>query len=146
YRVPDPLAPRVRVGQRVLVPFGGRRVEGYVVGFAVETPVQELKPLIGIKAEAPFFDGAGVALAEWISEQWLCLRVEALRCLAPPGATGPERVRARIVPGWRLAVDPGAAREAMTQLLARAPRQAAALSVLLQAAAAGDPGPIPAAE
>ena len=146
YRVPDPLAPRVRVGQRVLVPFGGRRVEGYVVGFAVETPVQELKPLIGIQAEAPFFDGAGVALAEWISEQWLCLRVEALRCLAPPGATGPERVRARIVPGWRLAVDPGAAREAMTQLLARAPRQAAALSVLLQAAAAGDPGPIPAAE
>ena len=98
------------------------------------------------RRKTPFFDGDGVALAQWISERWLCLRVEALRCLAPPGATGPERVRARIVPGWRLAVDPELPGKPWTQLLARAPRQAAALSVLLQAAAGGDPRPLPAAE
>lgn len=146
YHVPETLAGRVRVGQRVRVPFGGRHVDGYVVGFAADTPVGRLKPLLAVLGEDPFFDAEGVALAHWLSERWLCLRVEALRCLAPPGATAAERVRARIVPGYRLAVEPDLAREAMDELLARAPRQAAALAVLLQAAAGGDTRPLAAAD
>src|SRR5690606_21914067 len=78
--------------------------------------------------------------------RYLCLRVEALRCLAPPGATGPEAVRARLVLGWRLTADEATARAAMEELLARAPKQAAVLALLLQAAAGGDPRPLPAAE
>jgi len=146
YQVPDALAGRVRVGQRVLVPFGGRRVEGYVVGFAAETTVRQLKPLLGLRSDDVYFDAEGLALAEWLCERYLCLRVEALRCLAPPGVTGAGRVKARIVPGWRLAVEPAAAREAMQELLDRAPRQAAVLALLLQAAAGGDASPMPAAD
>ncbi|HEY8497183.1 MAG TPA: primosomal protein N' [Limnochordales bacterium] len=146
YLVPETLAARVRVGQRVLVPFGGRRVEGYVVGFAAETGVSRLKPLLAIRSEDPFFDTDGLALAQWLCERYLCLRVEALRCLAPPGATGPDAVRARLVPGWRLTADEAIARAAMDELLARAPKQAAVLALLLQAAALGDTRPLPAAE
>src|SRR5690606_39180241 len=138
YLVPETLAGRVRVGQRVLVPFGGRRVEGYVVGFAAETNVSRLKPLLAIRSDDPFFDADGLALAEWLCQRYLCLRAEALRCLAPPGASGPAPVRARVVPGWRLAADVDSARAAMEELLARAPKQAAVLSALLQAATGGD--------
>ena len=38
YRVPDELAPRLAVGQRVRVPFGGRTLSAYVVELAAETP------------------------------------------------------------------------------------------------------------
>ena len=146
YQVPAGLAARVRVGQRVLVPFGGRRVEGYVVGFTTETSARQLKPLLAIRSEDPFFDANGVSLAEWLCERWLCLRVEALRCLAPPGAAGVDPVRARIVPGWRLAVGAADARAAVAELVARAPKQAAVVSLLLQAAEAGDPAPLPAVD
>jgi primosomal protein N' len=38
YRVPDALAPRLAVGQRVRVPFGGRTLSAFVVEIAAEAP------------------------------------------------------------------------------------------------------------
>ncbi|MBM3449990.1 MAG: hypothetical protein FJX78_03240, partial [Armatimonadetes bacterium] len=48
YRVPDALAPALDVGIRVTVPFHGRTVAGFVVGFDDEAPVADVLPIDGI--------------------------------------------------------------------------------------------------
>ena len=46
YYVDEEIDQRVCLGSRVLVPFGRRQVEGYVVGFVDEPDVDEVKPIL----------------------------------------------------------------------------------------------------
>lgn len=146
YEVPPRLAGRVRVGQRVLVPLGRRRVEGYLVGFAPASPVHPLKPLLAVRDDETPVDGDRLALAQWLADRYLCLRVEALRCLVPPGTAGAARTKPKLVQGYTLAVDADEARAAAVELAEAAPRQAAIVAELLQAAVGAQPGPVAAAE
>lgn len=135
YSVPEELLPRVTVGSRVLVPFGGRRVDGYVVGFASSSPVARVRPLLAVRGESPYFSPEGLQLARWLAERYLALEVDALRCLAPPGAAtrrGGRAVGPRVLKGYRLNVPPEEGRELVRRLAeSGARRQAAAVTELL---------------
>ncbi|REJ34544.1 MAG: primosomal protein N' [Bacillota bacterium] len=145
YSIPEALAQRVEVGRMVSVPFGGRRVEGYVVGFAPEPAVENVRPILAVRDDGPYFDVRALGLARWLADTYLALEVDALRCLTPPGAAGRSRVRPRILKGYRLSVPADEARRLAAELAAKAPRQAAALTELLKAAdAGGEPAELPA--
>lgn len=74
------------IGWRVLVPFGNRKVEGFIIGITDESP-EGLKPLLDILDDYPWFDGNMLATARWLSEHYLCSLAEAMR-LFIPGQTG----------------------------------------------------------
>ena len=86
YAVPVFLQEKVRIGSRVVVPFNRRRVTGYVVGFG--SPDGELKAKIkeiaGLAGEEPVFTGEMLALARWMSENYLCTTAEVLGCMLAP--------------------------------------------------------------
>ncbi len=86
YAVPDFLWEKVGIGSRVLVPFNQRRVTGYVVGFG--SPGEELgskiKEIAGLAGEEPVFTGEMLALARWLSENYLCTMAEAFGCMLAP--------------------------------------------------------------
>ncbi|HQD18077.1 MAG TPA: primosomal protein N' [Bacillota bacterium] len=86
YYVDEEIDQRVCLGSRVLVPFGRRQVEGYVVGFVDEPDVDEVKPILDVVDPEPVFTEEQLQLAEWMSEHYLCLRVDALQCILPAGA------------------------------------------------------------
>lgn len=146
YSVPDRLLSRVTVGSRVLVPFGGRRVEGYVVGFAASTTVARVRPLLAVQGDGAYFDADGLRLARWLADRYLALEADALRCLAPPGATarrqGGRTVGPRLLKGYRLNVPPEQGRELVQRLAeSGARRQAAAVTELLRFADGAEPLP-----
>lgn len=86
YDVPAGLEGMVRVGSRVLVPFGGRqRVEGFVVGLTEATDIERLKPIERLLSSEPDLTADGVALARWLADEFPCYLSEALRALLPPG-------------------------------------------------------------
>ena len=85
YSIDEQMKGLVCVGSRVLVPFGSREVEGYVVGLADESDVQDVKPILEVVDASPVFTDDQLRLAEWLSDQYLCLRVEALQCILPAG-------------------------------------------------------------
>ncbi len=85
YIVPESLVGRVAVGSAVLVPFGPSRATGYVVELTDEAPAVELKAIQALLADEELFDEAGVAMAKWMSENWLAPVADCLRLLAPPG-------------------------------------------------------------
>ncbi|HWR40500.1 MAG TPA: primosomal protein N' [Patescibacteria group bacterium] len=94
YLVPEHL-PQLDVGWRVLVPFGTRQAEGFVVSvhppadplvFAAED-VSVMKFIVAALDEHPWFDKDMFATAQWISEHYLTTLTDALR-LFIPGKSG----------------------------------------------------------
>lgn len=53
YEVPLALAAEAAQGMRVLVPFGNRRITGYVLGPGLETAGFKTKPIHDVLDEAP---------------------------------------------------------------------------------------------
>lgn len=87
YAVPPSMAHEVSLGSRVLVPFGPRRVEGYVVGFS-ETPdvsQDKLKPILASVDPKPLFTPDTIALGAWMAKRYMCLLVRALQAVMPTG-------------------------------------------------------------
>ena len=98
------------VGARVWVPFGGRRVEGVVLGPA-EAPVAGLKPIVG-RVTATGLDPTLVTLARWVASYYAAPIGEALRLCLPPGGKASEAERVALtVEGAQLASQIGAALE-----------------------------------
>jgi primosomal protein N' (replication factor Y) len=74
-------------GLRVVAPFGGRQLLGYVVAEHNDKPDTsfEIKPIIRSVDTLPVFDDRTVDLARWISSMYLCSLGEALSLMIPGG-------------------------------------------------------------
>jgi primosomal protein N' (replication factor Y) len=60
------------VGKRVLVPFGRKRLTGWIVETLTETtPDQTVKEIIDLPDPEPFFDRQDLACYEWISRYYI---------------------------------------------------------------------------
>lgn len=76
----------VDVGWRVLVPFGNRKVEGFVIALADESP-EGLKTILEVLDTYAWFNTNMIETAKWLSAYYLCSPGEALR-LFIPGQSG----------------------------------------------------------
>ncbi|SFL87269.1 primosomal protein N' [Pelosinus propionicus] len=92
YSIPEHLD-YVDAGWRVLVPFGNRKLEGFVIAIIIEEDSSsiELKPIIDILDNDRWFDEHMMNTARWISEYYLCNLVDAMR-LFIPGKSGVKSV------------------------------------------------------
>jgi len=140
YAVPEGLAGRLRVGQKVAAPLGGRRVTGFVVLFPAPPPDRKPRPLAGILEVEPFFGENLVALVRWVARYYFCAFARAFKTALP----APVRKNLRPAPVLRAARarPKGETGEAAAVLAKKAPRQAALLERLLREPA----GSLPAAE
>ncbi len=86
YSVPEEMQDEARVGCRVLVPFGPRRLTGLIVarGGAVEEGVK-LKPILDVLDEAPSFTDEMLRLTRWIADYYVCGWGEAVKAALPTG-------------------------------------------------------------
>lgn len=129
YSVPEELACRLRVGQRVLAPLGGRRVGGFVVLFPAPPPGKPPRPLAGIQEKEPLFEENLVSLIRWVSRYYFCSLARAFKTAIP----APVRKNLKAAPILRVALaPPEAVREAAAGLEKKAPRQSALLERLLR--------------
>ena len=83
----------VGVGWRVLVPFGNRKLEGFIISVTDEdnTDQADLKPILDILDNDQWFDEHMMETAKWISEYYLCNLVDAMR-LFIPGKSGVKSI------------------------------------------------------
>ncbi|MBR2215477.1 MAG: primosomal protein N' [Selenomonadaceae bacterium] len=87
YRIPEEFS-QVEVGWRVFVPFGQRRVEGFVLGLREEdSPAIELKDIIGLVDEEGWFSPPLIAVCRELADFYLCSLAEIMR-LFMPGKSG----------------------------------------------------------
>ncbi len=85
YSVPDSLAPFVSVGKRVLIPFGKRRITGYVLGFADREGSYDLRCILDVLDDVPLFPAEMIEFFRWISDYYIYPPGEVIRNALPGG-------------------------------------------------------------
>lgn len=86
YIVPEEFS-YIGAGWRILVPFGNRQAEGFVVATAERESTAELKPILALVDAEPWFNDAMIALSYWMAAYYLCSPAEIMR-LFMPGKSG----------------------------------------------------------
>ena len=88
YAVPEPMMPYIKVGMRVVVPFGGFKFYTGIVESLTETEPDirfDIKEIAFLPDQAPILRHPQLKLWEWISEYYLCTRGEVMRAALPSG-------------------------------------------------------------
>ncbi len=83
YRLPLTLRHRVQPGSRLLVPFGPRKMAGFVLECHDRPPEAEAREALRLLDEEPVFDAGLLQLARWISDYYSAPLGEVLRTMAP---------------------------------------------------------------
>ncbi|MDZ5711602.1 primosomal protein N' [Jeotgalibacillus haloalkalitolerans] len=83
YQVPENLQSVVQRGIRVVVPFGPRKIQGFILGIKEESSVKKLKLIEEVVDIEPVLNEELMSLSEWLTEQTLCYRISALQVMLP---------------------------------------------------------------
>jgi len=85
YHVPQPLKPCVREGKRVLVPFGKRRITGYVFGYCDKGRIKKIKSILDVIDEVPLFPSSMIPFFKWIADYYKHPIGEVIKGALPSG-------------------------------------------------------------
>jgi primosomal protein N' (replication factor Y) len=126
YRIPEKLGSSALVGAPVLVPFGGRRAVGWIVGLSETSEVvaDKILALTAVLGE-PMLPPWAPEIAEWVASEYVAPLSDALRLFAPPGGA-PEVVRELFV-GEGLAPAEGSGRRRVYDAVAAGEKSPAAV-------------------
>lgn len=91
YRVPAGLKGLIRVGMRVLVPFGPRTLTGYVMGFVPEAGDDGIREIRDLMDEVPVFPPDMASFFEWISSYYVHPLGEVIETALPKGINMEDR-------------------------------------------------------
>ncbi|HOW35791.1 MAG TPA: primosomal protein N' [Candidatus Omnitrophota bacterium] len=77
------LADKIAIGQRAWVPFGPRKLVGFIVGVAAKSKFKRLKPIFSLIDNEPVLDSRLLALTQEISRHYGCSWGEAIEMSLP---------------------------------------------------------------
>lgn len=87
YLIPPELEEQVRVGMRVLVPFGSgnRLCDGIVLAVACREETGPIKQIVSLLDEEPVLSDKLIKLAVWMRERCFCTVYDAVKAMLPAG-------------------------------------------------------------
>ncbi len=109
YSVPADFKQKVRIGVRVLVPFGQRQVTGFVIGLRSRKPKDspELKNIQEVLDEDSLFSGSFLSFTESLSRHFLVPWGGILQAAVPPSLLLKSRTLVSLTPRGREALEQG---------------------------------------
>lgn len=92
YEVPESMQGWLEVGSRVGVPFGGRVLQGFVIGISDSASVDRtrLKPIAELLDPVPPLLPDMIELSRWMSDKYCCSWTQALQAMIPAALKGKE--------------------------------------------------------
>jgi primosomal protein N' (replication factor Y) len=85
YNVPENLSSLASAGKRVLVPFGQRRVTGYILGSYTDTNQKEIKNILDILDEKPLFPSSMIPFFKWTADYYMHPIGDVIKSALPSG-------------------------------------------------------------
>ncbi len=85
YKVPEHLKHAARTGMRVLVPFGRRRVTGYIIGFRKDSGGYQARLILDLPDAVPLFHPGMIPFFKWISSYYIHPLGEVIKTALPVG-------------------------------------------------------------
>lgn len=96
YSIPSKFKDNIKVGIRVLVPFGKQKLEGFVLKISDEKPREyELKDILEIIDDEPVLNEELLALGKYVSKKTLCNLITSYQAMLP---TALKAKNGKIVP------------------------------------------------
>ncbi|WP_408954404.1 primosomal protein N' [Natroniella sp. ANB-PHB2] len=126
YHLSEKLREEVKVGHKVKVSFGNRKLEGYVLGEVDEVDF-ETKPILALASPYRLFNQELLMVARWMANYYQCYLISALKAIVP---SGEQKVKKKRV--VKLAQSIEKTEQIIKQIQNRAPKQAAVLSYLIE--------------
>ncbi|MBM5720252.1 primosomal protein N' [Listeria ivanovii] len=83
YFIPEDLQELIRPGMRVSVPFGNRKIQGFVTELGETEENPKLKGIDGVMDLAPVLNEELMELGDWLAEDTLSFRVSAYQAMLP---------------------------------------------------------------
>ncbi|WNF35510.1 primosomal protein N' [Bacillaceae bacterium IKA-2] len=83
YKVPTDLQTIIEKGMRVVVSFGPRKVQGFVVAVGVETKLTKLKEIETVLDVTPVITEELLQLGDWLTTKVLCYKITAYQAMLP---------------------------------------------------------------
>ncbi|SDJ73369.1 primosomal protein N' [Sediminibacillus albus] len=83
YKVPAELVGTIRPGMRVIVPFGPRKIMGFVLLLSDRSEFDRLKEIIDVMDVIPVLTDELLKLGKWISEKTLSFYISAYQAMLP---------------------------------------------------------------
>ena len=85
YKIPERMRERLVLGMQVYIPFGNRKVKGYVVELTdvPEFEVSRLKSILGVKKGSVKIESQLIALAAWMKKNYGATMNQALKTVIP---------------------------------------------------------------
>ena len=83
YRIPEKWNGFIEKGMRVIVPFGSRKVQGFVIDIRETSEISDFKQIDDVLDLSPVLTEELIELGFWLSDQTLCFTVSALQAMLP---------------------------------------------------------------
>ncbi|MCP3953281.1 MAG: primosomal protein N' [Desulfobacterales bacterium] len=85
YSVPKDLLNLAVAGKRVLVPFGKRRITGYICGPGQSDGTHTIRPILAILDQAPLFPESMLPFFQWVADYYMHPLGEVIKTALPGG-------------------------------------------------------------
>ncbi|QGQ46907.1 primosomal protein N' [Metabacillus sediminilitoris] len=99
YKIPEEWQELLIPGMRVIVPFGPRKVQGFVIETKDQSDWNRLKPIAEIVDLTPCLTPELLELGQWLTEKTLCFKISAFQAMLPAA------MKAKYEKGLRLLTD-----------------------------------------
>lgn len=107
YKIPEKWQGVVKPGMRVIVPFGPRKVQGFVTKVKNESEFERLKNISELLDLTPCLTSELLELGHWLTEKTLCFKISAFQAMLPAAMKAKyEKVIALVSEEKRSEIDP----------------------------------------
>ena len=83
YLIPEEWIGTIQPGMRVVVPFGPRNIQGFVMDIIAESKFKKLREIIEPMDLEPVLNHELLELGDWLTENTLCFKISAFQVMLP---------------------------------------------------------------
>ncbi|MCH1623835.1 primosomal protein N' [Ferdinandcohnia quinoae] len=102
YLIPEKWKEIIQPGMRVAVPFGPRKVQGFVIKLKNEPEVERLKEIHSLLDLTPVLNEELLQIGYWLTEKTLCFMISALQAMLPAAMRAKYDKEIKLLPTSRL--------------------------------------------
>jgi primosomal protein N' (replication factor Y) (superfamily II helicase) len=99
YQIPEEWEETIQPGMRVIVPFGPRKIQGFITEIKSESAFEKLRKIIEPMDLEPVLNKEQLRLAAWLTNTTLCFKIFALQVMLPAALKAKYEKKVRLAQG-----------------------------------------------
>lgn len=103
YLIPEQWSGVIQPGMRVIVPFGPRKIQGFVTSLKSQSEFNKLREIIEPMELEPVLNKELLDLGDWLTEYTLCFKIFAYQVMLPAALKAKYEKKVKLAAGVQLA-------------------------------------------